>query len=161
MPSQGLMLSVTLLFVASLDVSIALKTSKKKQETNSESPKLQGEPLVAFRKFNVQIHNELHMYLLDSHCYSKDDDLGVHVLYPNDRQSWSFKGNWLGTTMFHCKLEWENGSLEFDAFSSNVEFLTNFCGNASCCWSVRQDGIYLTNRNGQVVFKQHWEMLRT
>ncbi|KAL4017185.1 hypothetical protein IC575_024861 [Cucumis melo] len=155
------MLLLILFIVISFDISMASNNGKiKSQETGPELPE-PHEPLVTFHKFNIRIYNELQMYLLDSHCYSKDDDLGTKVLYPNDEQSWSFRGNWLGTTNFHCKLEWENGYLEFDAFSNDVKFLTNFCAKSSCCWSARQDGVYLTNQNGQVVFNQNWEMIRT
>lgn len=153
-----LLLALFLLIITSFDVSMALKDHRKKKETGPEQPK-PHEPLVAFREFNIEIHNDLQMYILDSHCYSKDDDLKLHVLFPNDKQSWSFRGNWLGTTNFHCKLEWENGYLEFDAFSNDVEFLTKFCGESSCVWSARQDGVYLTNQDGQSVLYDRWEML--
>lgn len=112
-----------------------------------------------FASINVQIHNDLQMYILDSHCFSKDDDLGLHILFPGDKNEWSFKDNFFETTKFHCRLEWENGLLEFDSFRSDIDFLYHFCGNSNCSWSARQDGVYLTDINGEFVFQDYWDML--
>ncbi|XP_023546843.1 S-protein homolog 1-like [Cucurbita pepo subsp. pepo] len=162
MEGQGLMrrlplllLLLLLLHLVSLTMSVA---SKKKAETGPEQPD-PNQPAIALRKFDVHIRNGLRMYLLDSHCCSKDDDLGVHVVYPDDEQSWSFRGNWLGSTNFHCKLEWAYGFVEFDAFADDLNFVTTFCGDSSCVWTAKQDGVYLADQNGQLVFKDHWEML--
>uniref|UniRef100_A0A0A0KL79 S-protein homolog n=1 Tax=Cucumis sativus TaxID=3659 RepID=A0A0A0KL79_CUCSA len=136
--------------------------AKKKAKNKSPTPKLSvpNNPVVMFERFTVEIHNDLRMFILDSHCYSKDDDLGLHILFPDEKQDWSFKGNWIATTSFHCRLEWEVGYLEFDSFKSAPDFVTNYCGNQTCIWSARQDGVYLNNAAGEQVFYNYWEMIR-
>ncbi|CAK9323983.1 unnamed protein product [Citrullus colocynthis] len=135
---------------------------KKFPKNKNTKPKLPppNDPIVSFEKFRVEIHNNLHIYLLDSHCYSKDNDLGLHVLFPNEQQNWSFKGNWVDTTDFHCRLEWEEGCLEFDSFVSDPDFVINNCCNKTCIWSARQDGVYLNDASGKETFFDYWDMLR-
>ncbi|KAL4017200.1 hypothetical protein IC575_024876 [Cucumis melo] len=115
--------------------------------------------IIQLRHYQVKIHNDLEMYLLDSHCFLKDNDLGLHILFPGEQQDWSFEDNIFETTKFRCRLEWENGLLEFDSFKSDLDFLNNFCGNLTCSWSAKQDGVYLTNAKGEYVFQDYWDML--
>ncbi|KAL0540332.1 hypothetical protein IC582_024568 [Cucumis melo] len=154
-----LTLLLVILILTPLRTSMAKKKSPKNRVPKPDLP-LPNNPLVSFEGFRVEIHNELLTYILDSSCYSKDDDLGLHRLYPNEQQNWSFKGNWIATTDFHCKLEWEIAYLEFDSFKSDPDFVTNYCGNRTCIWSARQDGVYLNNAVGQQVFYDYWEMLK-
>ncbi|KAL0540318.1 hypothetical protein IC582_024553 [Cucumis melo] len=153
-------LLLVLLLLNSLNMSIAKE--KKFPKNKNGKPKLPNpnNPVVSFQKFRVEIHNDLDMYLLDSRCYSKDNDLGLHVLFPDEQQNWSFEGNWDDTTDFHCRLEWENGYLEFDSFISDPEFVTDHCSNRTCIWSARQSGVYLNDAEDQETFFDYWEMLR-
>lgn len=160
MTFQRLMpLLLVLLLLTSFNVSMA---KNKKAKSKTEKPDLPdpNNPIVSFEKFRVEIHNDLNMYLLDSRCYSKDDNFGLHVLFPDEQQNWSFKGNWDDTTTFHCRLEWEIGYLEFDSFKSDPAFVTDFCCNKTCIWSARQSGVYLNDANNQEIFFDYWEMLR-
>lgn len=100
------------------------------------------------------------MYILDCHCWSKDDDLGLNILLPDDRQSWSFRRNFMGTTLFHCRLEWERGFREFDAFFVDEDFFNQFCPNFLCVWLAKPDGLYMLNGAGQLVLHHRWKMLR-
>lgn len=156
-----------LLLIASYNVSIVESNApKKKRASGSDLPE-PNQPLVAFRNFRIEIHNELENLILNTHCYSKDNDLGVHELFPEMQQRWSFKGNWLGRTNFHCRLDWRKGFLDFDAFYNFPEFVKNFCVNdpdddsdvSVCVWTARMDGIYLTRYDGELVFALHWNLI--
>ena len=66
----------------------------------------------------------------------------------------------MGTTLFHCRLEWERGFREFDAFFVDEDFVNQFCPNFLCVWIAKQDGLYMLNEAGQLVFHHHWKLLR-
>ena len=163
------MLLLALVLIASSNLSVVTTNVPKNKVPKTKVPKPEiggpnlpkaNQPLVSFKPFSIEIHNDMQMFILDTHCFSKNDDLGLHILFPDEVQSWSFHGNWLGTTDFHCRLEWEDGILEFEAFYRNIDLLTNYCSNSICVWSARQDGIYLYNRDNQPVFYDYWDMLR-
>lgn len=116
--------------------------------------------LIYIPKFHLEIRNELKMYIMDCHCWSKDNDLGLQILLPDERQSWPFRRNFMGTTLFHCRLEWERGFREFDAFFVDEDFVNQFCPNFLCVWIAKQDGLYMLNEAGQLVFHHHWKLLR-
>ena len=160
-----LLLVLVLVLIASSHFSMVATSSKYKNKVpkpRKTKPKFPepNNPYSAFQHFSVEIHNDLHMFILDSHCTSKDDDLGLHILFPDEEQNWSFHDNWLDSTDFHCKLEWQYGLLEFEAFYSNHgKFLVDHCANSTCIWSARQDGVYLNNKDDELVLYDYWDML--
>lgn len=90
---------------------------------------------------------------LSIHCYSKDDDLGLHVLANGQFTEWSFKNNIGLTTLFWCNIKYSyRGYIvikSFDAFKAKKELYR--CSQR--CWrSIRTDGIYF-----YVQYKNYWE----
>lgn len=116
--------------------------------------------LIVIPKYRVEIRNVMKMYILDTHCWSKDNNLGLNILLPGEKQHWSFRSNFWGTTLFHCRLEWERGFKEFDAFIVDETFVNEFCPNKRCVWLAKQDGLYMVNGAGQHVLKYRWKMLQ-
>ncbi|MCD7469537.1 hypothetical protein HAX54_008641, partial [Datura stramonium] len=52
--------------------------------------------------------------LLEVHCKSLDDDIGVRTLKVGDQFDFSFHENFWDTTHFHCTLTWGSKNSEFD-----------------------------------------------
>ncbi|KAK4756548.1 hypothetical protein SAY87_006675 [Trapa incisa] len=51
------------------------------------------------------------------HCKSKDDDLGNHIVGPNQRYGFEFRDNFLGTTLFFCGVKTEYGEGVYEIFT--------------------------------------------
>ncbi|PON66593.1 Self-incompatibility protein [Parasponia andersonii] len=67
-------------------------------------------------KRTVRVQNDLGSeILLHVHRKSADDDLGDHDLKNLENFEWSFRNNWLGTTLFWCRMKWNNVEGAFDA----------------------------------------------
>ncbi|PIN06704.1 hypothetical protein CDL12_20735 [Handroanthus impetiginosus] len=78
---------------------------------------------------------------LKVHCQSKDDDLGYHILKPNDDYNWSFCDNIFATSLFFCHLWWGKKDIAFDAFKARW-----FEGERDqVYWVAKKDGIYYTD----------------
>ncbi|XP_027343144.1 S-protein homolog 2-like [Abrus precatorius] len=89
---------------------------------------------------HVRVVNELgNGVVLNVHCRSKDDDLGVHDLQNGSYQEWSFQNNISGTTLFWCSLNWNNQQHSIEAYSTKND-------DEDCewkCWRViKPDGAY-------------------
>lgn len=110
-------------------------------------------------RFTVEIRNGMVGHVLTSHCWSSEDDIGVHALYDNQEHHWSFKKNFWGTTKFRCKLDWAEGTQEFNAFYVDQDFFDNYCPNFRCVWVAKQDAIYGVNRDGKLDFKFYWKLV--
>ncbi|KAL7108114.1 hypothetical protein ACP275_06G094900 [Erythranthe tilingii] len=48
---------------------------------------------------DIEDHNQSNITI---HCYSSEDDLGVHALSYGAKYSWHFHVNFWGTTIFNC-----------------------------------------------------------
>ncbi|EXB44217.1 hypothetical protein L484_002909 [Morus notabilis] len=98
----------------------------------------------------VRVENDLGGGIrLNVHCRSEDDDLGVRDLGNGQNIQWSFRNNWLGTTLFWCSMKWNNVGGSFDVYSFKRDF--DLCG-FKCWWSIRRDGAYFYSE-----FKNVWE----
>ena len=78
---------------------------------------------------------------LKVHCASGDDDLGDHVLYPNQDYQWSFCADFLPTTLYFCHFWWGKKNQAFEVFH---EKLTKLITHESV-WIPKSDGIYFSN----------------
>lgn len=79
---------------------------------------------------------------LITHCFSGNDDFGNHTLTLNQQQSWRFKSNLFGTTLYSCHFWWGSKQRAFDIFSTkNASACETAAGNV-CGWTVREDGFY-------------------
>ncbi|KAJ4848699.1 hypothetical protein Tsubulata_043139 [Turnera subulata] len=98
-----------------------------------------------FRTFHVRVENSLAGgKILNVHCKSGDNDLGLHRLRPNNHQEFAFKMNYLGTTLFWCTLTQGNRYASFEVFKPDSEFFYDKCGGGdTCAWRAQEDGIYL------------------
>lgn len=55
---------------------------------------------------HVQITNKLKGDLmLIVHCKSKNDDFGVHVIFPSENYRFSFGHNFFAKTLFYCSFK--------------------------------------------------------
>ncbi|PON88819.1 Self-incompatibility protein [Trema orientale] len=107
-------------------------------------------------KRTVRVQNDLGSeILLHVHCKSADDDLGDHDLKNLENFEWSFRNNWLGTTLFWCRMKWDNVEGAFDVYTFERDF--TLCGY-KCWWSIRQDGAYFYHEFENVWEKRYvWE----
>ncbi|KAJ4828536.1 hypothetical protein Tsubulata_002875 [Turnera subulata] len=97
-----------------------------------------------FKKFHVRIVNNLRDRNLNLRCKSSDNDLGYHILLPNKEYEFSFRMNYIGTTLFWCNLWHGNSYASFDVFKPDYDFFYNGCGGGdSCMWRANIHGIYL------------------
>lgn len=88
---------------------------------------------------------------LELHCYSGDDDLGFHTLYPNQEYAWHFCLNFFTNTLFICHLWWEAKDKSFEAFHQKIGYPKD-----QSWWVARSDGIYFSDENHPTkVFKKY------
>ncbi|KAG2712057.1 hypothetical protein I3843_04G099800 [Carya illinoinensis] len=95
-------------------------------------------------KYHVHIINGFQNETLGAHCKSKDDDLGIQQIPVHGDFEWHFHVNFIGSTLFFCRLWWSGGDKVFDAFvAADKRFINNDCGPSDCWWKALEDGIYL------------------
>ncbi|KAL4032857.1 hypothetical protein IC575_005940 [Cucumis melo] len=75
---------------------------------------------------------------LTVHCKSGDDDLGVHQLQPLGGYAFTFRPNFIGTTLFYCTFHWPGWSHSFDIYKDSRD--RNRC-NGLCLWIVGEQGV--------------------
>ncbi|KAK4732859.1 hypothetical protein R3W88_025847 [Solanum pinnatisectum] len=108
------------------------------------------------RKYTICVYNSLPVESPDKlrvHCFSKDDDIGFHVLSPYEDINWSFQINhWIfARTTFFCSFWWGKKAQAFIVFDDE-----NICISDSqlpqatdyCQWTAQEDGIYLSGEQG-------------
>lgn len=97
---------------------------------------------------SVKITNRLNHDLLETHCRSKDDDLGYKYLNPNDHIQWDFKLNIFGRTLFYCSFWHGQAFKRIDVYN---EKLYDTCvvhrpdKSNVCYWEIREDGFYFNH----------------
>ena len=97
-------------------------------------------------KWQVTIYNYQTNSVLNAHCMSKDDDLSERVLAKQAQFNWSFKMNFLCTTLFWCNFNSSNGHASFEVFwPENSYWLSIRCDFQNCIWAAFDDGFYLRN----------------
>ncbi|KAL3360064.1 hypothetical protein AABB24_016525 [Solanum stoloniferum] len=107
------------------------------------------------RKYTVCVYNSLPVDSpkLRIHCYSKDNDLGFHVLSSYENFSWSFKfTKWfLARTVFSCHFWWGEKAQEIDVFNEEDNCISDLqiTSKTYCQWTTQEDGIYLSNEKGE------------
>ncbi|KAM6565497.1 hypothetical protein CsatA_024625 [Cannabis sativa] len=85
---------------------------------------------------------------LTLHCQSKDDDLGMHELFFGESFKWSFRINFMRTTLFFCDMSWVYDKEKmvmmrghFDVFVTKRDAFR--CLDNKCYWEVLKSGLYL------------------
>lgn len=97
---------------------------------------------------HVCIINDLRADLnLTTHCKSKDDDIGVHVLLFGENFTITFRPNVLGTTLFHCSMEWYLSTVKhFDIYDVGRDNkICKFCKHYN--WKIRVGGPCMYNKD--------------
>lgn len=105
-------------------------------------------------KFTIRIKNEIPKSQVSVHCRSKEDDLGFHNLKEQEEYYWKFCQNLWGTTLFGCDVKWGNNKASFHGF--DLKLSQNYCGKFVCRWSVKEDGIYFTNKKKKFFKFYNW-----
>ena len=94
-------------------------------------------------KVHMKITNDLENGLvLNLHCQSKDNDLGVHALSKGEAFLFVFRPSFGGHTLFYCSMDWQGASHHFDIYNYEVD--GNRCKH-DCPWSVKEAGPCLFN----------------
>ncbi|XP_050216280.1 S-protein homolog 5-like [Mercurialis annua] len=100
--------------------------------------------IVSEARHHVHIRNDIGANIdLTVHCKSKNDDLGYHLLHPQEIFEFSFKPNIWGSTLFFCSFAWADQFKYFTIFKGG--FYTSFCQD--CFWMVHVDGLCLLKEN--------------
>ncbi|XP_062177018.1 S-protein homolog 1-like [Alnus glutinosa] len=118
-----------------------------------------SQPLIANAgKFVVHVENGLKNDILQAHCKSGDDDLGLQYISVNKEFQWSFGINFWQSTLFFCNMSWVGGQRTFDVFWVNNIFFRKYCPHYDCLWRAQEDGIYLFNyESSEYEFQYKWE----
>ncbi|OVA18533.1 Plant self-incompatibility S1 [Macleaya cordata] len=107
-----------------------------------------------WRKIHVHVENDITPNkMMELHCKSKDDDLGLRSLEYKESFSWKFKINFSKTTLFFCYMGWNgtDGKLvqgSFEIYSAKRD--RTRCGT-QCYWSARKDGVFSPSSEGYQV----------
>lgn len=88
-----------------------------------------------FEKKTVTIMNNVrNEEVLNVHCSSSEDDLGLKHLTFGTYQQFKFKVNWKGTTKFRCHFTWRGGG---DHWFTIFKDSRDSCDN--CEWHILGD----------------------
>lgn len=91
------------------------------------------------------------------HCKSKDNDLGIHNLWPGTNFNWSFRENFFQRTLFWCYARKDDVHSSFKVFWQDA-LLFYKCLWKNCIWVAKDDGIYIKNLDqGHDEFRYTWE----
>ncbi|KAG5589223.1 hypothetical protein H5410_039737 [Solanum commersonii] len=88
--------------------------------------------------------------LLDVHCQSKDNDLGIRTLKSGDKFDFSFHRTLLDTTHFYCKFTWGANTTTFDVYykhKSPCKYTGVIATDLCCTWMIEDNAIYLARTN--------------
>ncbi|KAI3995394.1 hypothetical protein MKX01_040510 [Papaver californicum] len=90
---------------------------------------------------------------LTIHCWSSEDDLGVHTLNYTQSFKWKFNVNFRYTTKFICDSSWYDTNTErFTAYEASRDFEVH-CKEI-CVWSIRRDGGYYGDGGAEFPFQK-------
>ncbi|KAK4774596.1 hypothetical protein SAY86_009531 [Trapa natans] len=72
------------------------------------------------------------------HCKSKDDDLGIFTVLPNQAFTFHFRRNFFASTLFFCGIYTEHAQGTYDIYKFTRD--GNRC--YKCTWAVKESGVY-------------------
>ncbi|KAL0322749.1 UNVERIFIED_CONTAM: hypothetical protein Sangu_1894200 [Sesamum angustifolium] len=93
-------------------------------------------------KETVVVKNDISGENITIHCYSSDDDHGVHTLSYAANFTWNFHVNIGGTTNFYYDLTTGHGSWNYGVFDKILE---NQCDDY-CLWLIKATGPCLVQK---------------
>ncbi|EYU19726.1 hypothetical protein MIMGU_mgv1a026644mg, partial [Erythranthe guttata] len=84
------------------------------------------------------VRNDIRDERINIHCYSSEDDLGVHWLSYGTNFTWHFHVNFWGTTKFYCDFNTtKHGFGNYGVYTPNLR--REEC-STHCLWSVQENG---------------------
>lgn len=97
------------------------------------------------RKVHVTIANELGRdVVLLAHCWSFDDDLGIHRLALHASFEFSFRTDLIYQTFFKCQFHWINENHQITQHSTDM-YAANQDKCRNCSWIITPDGPCMHN----------------
>jgi hypothetical protein len=81
--------------------------------------------------------------LIQVHCQSRDTDLGLQTLVPNQTWGFGFKINFFGTTLFFCSFVSSNTGTQSTSFETFGDDVRTKVPCVHCVWTVRPEGFYV------------------
>ncbi|KAB1210141.1 hypothetical protein CJ030_MR6G003878 [Morella rubra] len=112
----------------------------------------------AFKRRYVRIVNNLDNKQLDYHCRSKDDDFGRKSLQAKEEWEFTFRDNFVDSTLFYSDFWYDTFHASFDVFKGDTNFHDYECGGDHCIWKAQEDGFYLFHIQKNVFVKKYdWE----
>lgn len=103
-----------------------------------------------FIKWHIYIVNSLsNNQNLFTHCKSAEDDLGISNISSGSNITWSFRTDFVHSTLFWCYVRKDNASASFEVFWY-YEPLFNKCNWKNCIWVAKDDGVYLKDLSASV-----------
>ncbi|KAL5781300.1 hypothetical protein ACOSP7_006329 [Xanthoceras sorbifolium] len=105
-------------------------------------------------KVTVSVTNELsnNAIPLFMHCWSHNDDLGVHTLWKTNEWHWEFRNDFLRRTHFLCNFRHGTREKTIDVYDKNNRKLRCF-ETRHCNWFVKDDGFYFFNEDQHKLLK--------
>ncbi|KAL0366605.1 UNVERIFIED_CONTAM: hypothetical protein Sradi_3550600 [Sesamum radiatum] len=105
-------------------------------------------------KETVVVKNDISGENITIHCYSSEDDLGIHTLPYAANFTWYFHVNIGGSTKFYCDLMTRHGSGNYGVFDLRLE---DQCDDY-CLWLIQANGPCLVQKvfHGQL-YCQPWK----
>uniref|UniRef100_A0A7C9D2U6 S-protein homolog n=1 Tax=Opuntia streptacantha TaxID=393608 RepID=A0A7C9D2U6_OPUST len=97
--------------------------------------------------------------VLNVHCRSDNDDLGLVRLPVHSNYTHNFRTQMFRTTLYYCELT-APGFVQktFDTFKDVIEFVDNECGGRHCFWKATDEGIFLYQIQKKQYFKKYdWD----
>ncbi|XP_021722375.1 S-protein homolog 3-like [Chenopodium quinoa] len=95
-------------------------------------------------KYVFSIENAMDNGIMNVHCNSENDDIGLVRLPVNSNYTHGFTTQMFKTISFFCELMIPSRAFKvFDTFRDVVEFVDRQCGGRHCFWKATEKGIYL------------------
>ncbi|VFQ65331.1 unnamed protein product [Cuscuta campestris] len=98
--------------------------------------------------------------VLNVHCKSKDDDLGLWTMTENQSREFHFRVNYWWTTLFWCRFDWGTKFANFVVFDANSRDGYDCRRERYCNWRVKTDGFYFAKgefpKDSDFVRKGYW-----
>ncbi|XP_022891772.1 S-protein homolog 5-like [Olea europaea var. sylvestris] len=110
--------------------------------------------LEARPKAHVAIVGNVQRGILTIHCYSGDDDLGIHDLAYNQSFPFNFVPNIWGSTKFFCDFTTQFGSGNYAVYDNLMQ--SQRCGY-DCVWYIRESGPCLMLNPDNKLWCQPWK----
>ncbi|KAL8050646.1 hypothetical protein ABFX02_06G094200 [Erythranthe guttata] len=104
----------------------------------------------------VTVKNDIRDESISIHCYSSEDDLGVHSLSYGTNFTWHFHVNFWGTTKFYCDFNTtKHGSGNYGVYTPTLS--RDQC-RIHCLWSVEENGPCVKENNSKrTPWCQNWK----